>query len=135
MTDPVVPEVSAVARPFWEATAEGRLLVQRCTDCGLAVYPPRTNCPDCFGPLDWRAAEGTGTVYTYTVVHSPTHPSFESRVPLVVAVVELDEGARLVTNLVGVEPEAVDVGDEVTVVFDHVDDGLALPKFELLASD
>lgn len=135
MTDPVLPEVSPVARPFWEAAAEERLLVQRCGDCGLAVYPPRTHCPDCFGDLDWTEAAGTGTVYTYTVVHVPTHRSFESRTPLVVAVVELDEGARLVSNLVGPEPGEVAVGDEVSVVFDHVADGLALPMFEPVAPD
>jgi uncharacterized OB-fold protein len=86
-------------------------------------------CPDCHSAdLDWQPAAGGGHVYTYTVVHHPTHPSFEDEVPYVVAVVELDEGPRMVTNIKGCNVGEVRCGMRVRIVFEQVSDTVTLPQ-------
>ena len=113
---------------FWQAAAEGRLVVQRCSSCGDLHHPPRPMCPTCrsieLGAVD---AAGTGTVYSYAFLHHPQHPAFDY--PVIAALVELDEGVRLVTNLVDVEPAAVRIGMAVEVAFEPTADGMAVPVF------
>ncbi|MFF4124523.1 bifunctional MaoC family dehydratase N-terminal/OB-fold nucleic acid binding domain-containing protein [Microbispora rosea] len=114
---------------FWfEAAREHRLVIQRCAGCGTLRHPPGPCCPHC-GSFDWDAAEasGRGQVYSFVVNHHPRHPAFEY--PLIVAVVELDEGTRLVTNLVGVEPGEVEIGMPVVLDWLDADPDLSLPVF------
>ncbi|WP_030512353.1 bifunctional MaoC family dehydratase N-terminal/OB-fold nucleic acid binding domain-containing protein [Microbispora rosea] len=114
---------------FWfEAAREHRLVIQRCAGCGTLRHPPGPCCPRC-GSFDWDAAEasGRGQVYSFVVNHHPRHPAFEY--PLIVAVVELDEGTRLVTNLVGVEPGEVEIGMPVVLDWLDADPDLSLPVF------
>ena len=112
---------------FWEAAATGELLVQRCTACGTCQFYPRPFCLACqAGDPEWVRAAGTGTVYAMTTVHLRVVPELEP--PYVVAVVELDEGPRLVTNLVG--PRAA-IGDRVRVAWRKREDAPPLPVFEL----
>ena len=102
----VVPGMTELTAPYWEAAREGRLVVQECRSCGRLSHPPLPACPRCHGrDLGWRAVSGTGTVYTYTVVRHPTHFAFAAQIPYAIAVVELAEGPRLLTNLVDVEPD------------------------------
>lgn len=134
MTRPAVPrprpQPTTVSRPFWEATARGEFLLQRCSRCGAHVFYPRYSCTDCGSPeLEWRPARGTGTLYTYTVARRPTHPAFAGRVPYVLAVVELDEGPHVTTELVDCDPDSVRIGMPVEVVFEDPVDGIALPLF------
>ena len=113
---------------FFEGTKAGQLLVQRCTECGTLRHPPRPACAQC-GCFDWDtvAASGRGTVFSYVVVHHPQVPGFPY--PLPIAVVELEEGTRLVADLVGVGPDEVRIGMPVTAELVPVDDELTLPMF------
>ncbi len=119
-------------RTFWQATADERLLIQRCGDCGERQFFPRSWCHYCGADgIEWTEAEGTGHVHTYTVIRRATElQAFADEVPYVVAYVELDEGPRICTNVVGCDPATVEIGMPVEVTFDHVNDEIALPKFE-----
>jgi uncharacterized OB-fold protein len=123
-----IPDPESV--PFWEATLSGRLLVQRCPSCGQAQLYARALCLACHGPVAWEEAAGTGTVYSYTVIRQNPSRSFRHLLPFVVALVDLDEGARVMTNIVGSPPEDVKIGDRVRVKFEPVSDAAALPLFE-----
>jgi uncharacterized OB-fold protein len=120
-------------RFFWDAAGDGRLVAQRCRGCGRLHHPPRPMCPDCHG-LEQEVVDlaGTGRVYSYAVLHHPQNPQFTY--PLVAALVELDEGLRMMTNLVGVGPSDVRIGMPVRVTFEAtVDDG-TVPVFEAVAA-
>ncbi len=110
---PTVTDDSAV---FWDGAAAGRLVAQRCGACGEFRHPPRPMCPHCRS-LEIEVVElaGTGTVYSFSILHHPQNPAFEY--PVIAVLVDLDEGVRLVSNLVGVAPEAVRIGERVAVEF------------------
>lgn len=96
-----VPEVDAFTRPYWDAAAEGRLLVRRCGACGRAHHYPREFCPYCWSEdVTWETASGLATLYTWSVVHRNDLPPFGERTPYVAAVVDLDEGPRMMTEVV-----------------------------------
>jgi uncharacterized OB-fold protein/acyl dehydratase len=122
------PAVSADTEFFWEGCRRGELLIQRCAACGRLRHPPRPACGEC-GSLDWDAvrSSGRGEVFSFVVHHHPPVPGFE--VPYVVALVALEEGTRLVSNLVDVAPEDVRIGMPVEVSFLRVDETLTLPVF------
>ena len=113
---------------FFEGARAGTLLIQRCTSCGQLRHPPRPACATC-GSFEWDTVEasGQGTVFSFVVVHHPQIPAFDY--PLPIAVVELEEGTRLVADLIGVDPGAVEVGMAVEVEMVAVDDELTLPMF------
>jgi hypothetical protein len=117
---------------FWRAASEERLLIQQCGDCGGKQFVPRSWCSYCGADeVEWIESAGDGEVYSFTVIRrAPAYPAFEEEIPYVVAYVELDEGVRVCTNVVGCEPEDVEIGTPVSVTFDHVSDDVALPKFE-----
>jgi uncharacterized protein len=128
----IIPGMTDLTRPYWAAAREGRLVVQQCADCGKIWHPPLPACPHCHGAaLGWREVAGTGTIYTYTVVTHPTHVAFADKVPYVVAIVELSEGPRLVTGIVGCDASEVRAGLPVQVRFTPVNDEITLPYFEL----
>lgn len=130
-SDRILPPVDATTRPYWEAAARGSLLLKRCLDCRITHFYPRTVCPHCLSDrLDWVEASGRGVIYSFTVVHRAADPALAERVPYVVALVELEEGPRMMTNIVGCAPDAVRIGAPVTVRFETVSDDLALPVFE-----
>ena len=125
-----LPTVEDETRPFWEAAAEGRLLIQRCDACGEWQYYPRPFCKHCWSDeVQWAEASGRGTVYTFSVVRRNDLPPFGERVPYVPAIVDLEEGPRMMTEVVGVEPEAVEIGQAVVVDFAPMDDELKRPVF------
>ena len=119
---------------FFEGAAQGRLLIQRCASCGRLRHPPGPMCPACRS-LEWDTvdASGRGVVYSYVVNHHPQVAAFDY--PLVVALVELEEGTRLVSNVVGVDAHDVHVGMPVEVEFVAFDDELTLPQFHPTAGD
>jgi uncharacterized OB-fold protein len=126
-----VPAASADTLPWWQAAAAHRLVVQRCTRCGTVRHPPRPLCPACRSfEHEWSELSGRGTVYTFTVVHQAFVPSLVDQLPYVVAAVELEGGggARLVTNVVDVEPSQVGVGMAVQVVWEDMGPELSLPR-------
>ncbi|WP_203732843.1 Zn-ribbon domain-containing OB-fold protein [Streptomyces sp. SID12501] len=96
-----IPEIDAFTRAYWDAAAEGRLLVRRCGGCGRAHHYPREFCPYCWSEdVVWEAASGLATLYTWSVVHRNDLPPFGERTPYVAAVVDLDEGPRMMTEVV-----------------------------------
>jgi uncharacterized OB-fold protein len=126
----IEPPADEVSEPFWEATRDGRLLVQWCLDCDGPVFFPRAVCPRCLGTaLEWRPSHGTGTVYAATVEHRPQNPMMADRAPYVVALVDVDDGWRMLTGVVGCDPDEVVVGMRVTVTWEALSDGRRLPLF------
>lgn len=126
----LAPPVSEAALPFWDATRERRLALPWCTACEAPVFFPRAVCPTCLdSALEWRPASGRGVVYAVTVEHRPQNPAFRARAPYAVALVELEEGVRLLTNLVGAAPMSFAVDDPVQVVWEPLPDGRHLPLF------
>ncbi|HVL80562.1 MAG TPA: Zn-ribbon domain-containing OB-fold protein [Actinomycetota bacterium] len=121
---PIAPP-DALTAPWWEATSEERLLVQRCGSCGNAQHYPRSLCTKCWSAdLAYVESPGEGEVYSYTVVHRSPHPAFAA--PYTVALVRLDEGPVILTNIVGGE---VGCGSRVRVVWEDLSDGRKLPLF------
>ena len=142
----ILPAGDRDTRPYFEAARQGKLVLRRCTDCGLLRYPLGTGCPWC-SSLEWAWAEvsGRGAIYSYEIVTQAIQPGFADWTPYPVVLVELDEqrgvptadeSLRLLTNLVTPDfrPEAeqhVAIGRRVRVVFQPLDDELALPQFAL----
>jgi uncharacterized OB-fold protein len=122
------PAMNEDNRFFFQGVERGELLIRSCTSCGRDQHPPLPMCPAC-GGLEWaeRSVAGEGIVYTFTVTSHPQFPGFDS--PFVVALVELTCGARLVTNLIDVDPAEASIGMPVEVVYTAVDDELTLPLF------
>lgn len=124
------PRPTAASEPFWNATRNKQLLLQWCVDCELPVHFPRVACPRCLGSLfDYRVASGNATVHAVVVEHRPPSP-FDDDQPYAVALVDLDEGARMVTNIVGMPPMEVTPGLAVRVTWEPLSDGRHLPLFE-----
>ena len=129
------PPVGVEAGPFWEATRDSRLLVQWCTSCDRGVFYPRVFCPHCAAgadALEWRDASGRGTVYAAVVEHKPqaAGANFSDGQPYCVALVDLEEGVRMLTNVVGCPPGEVRCGMPVSVTWEPLSDGRRLPLFE-----
>ena len=131
MSTRLIPPTTELTAPYWEAARRIELVIQQCQTCDLRPFPPRAHCPECgAADLTWQKVSGRGTVYTYTVAHRPPHPVFADQCPLVISVVQLDEGPRLMTNITGCDPKDVKVGMAVQVDFEPIDDSdLALPVF------
>jgi uncharacterized OB-fold protein len=122
---PAVTDDSAV---FWDAVLEGRLVAQRCVGCGRLRHPPRPMCPDCHSlEVDVVDLSGRGSLYSYALLHHPQHPAFDY--PVIAALVELDEGVRLVSNLVEVSPDEIRIGMPLEVAFVPTADAGAVPVF------
>jgi uncharacterized OB-fold protein len=113
---------------WWEGIERGELLIQKCSACGELRHPPRPMCGKCQS-LEWEtaAASGRGSVHSYTVLHHPQVPGYEY--PLVVALVDLEEGTRLVANVVDCKPDAVRIGMRVACSIESVDEEMKLPVF------
>jgi uncharacterized OB-fold protein len=125
-----LPTVSGETRPFWEACRRGELLVQRCATCNVHQFYPRGICANCWGTdVRWIRSTGRGTVWTFTVTHQNRTPGFAEEVPYVLALVELEEGVRMFTNLVECKPEEVKIGMPVEVTFLRATDQVDVPYF------
>ena len=127
-----LPAANAETAGWWDACAGHRLVVQRCGACGTTRHPPGPVCPSCrSADAHWAELPGTGAVYTYTVVRQAFLPALADVVPYVVAVVEPDGagGARMVSNVVGIDPEEVAIGMPVEVVWEDMGPELSLPRF------
>jgi uncharacterized OB-fold protein len=124
------PVPIVVTRPFWDGLAVDEVRLQQCRACDAWVFYPRPRCSTCLSDnLDWHTVSGRGTVYTYTVARQATHPAFADQVPQLLAVVELAEGVRITTTLVGLRSDDVRIGLPVTPVFDHGSNGITLLRF------
>lgn len=111
------PVTTALTEHYWQCASRGQLLIQRCTLCGHRQHYPAALCRKCWSEdLSWVRARGTGTVWTFTVVGMPGHPAWGDETPYVLALVELDEGPRLMTNVIDCSSDAVHVGQRVQLV-------------------
>ena len=125
-----VPRPAPESVPYWEAAKHHKLEVPHCNACGYYWFPPSASCPHCLSTdFAFTPVSGRGKVFSFVTFHRVYHPAFEQEVPYVVALVELEEGPRLLTNIVGVPPDKVACEMPVKVVFDDVGDGVAVPKF------
>ncbi len=132
MYEKPLPSIDADSAPFWRAAKDQRLALPYCGDCGRAHFPPRALCPHCHGAeIDWRDASGESMVYTYTIARRGAGAAFKDDAPYVVALIDLAEGPRMMSNIVTGDVEAVRIGAAVRVVFEPVTDDVTLPKFEL----
>jgi uncharacterized protein len=125
------PVVTADTAFFWDGARDGRLLFQRCAACGILRHPPRPMCPSCRS-FEWNTQEasGRGAIYSFVVHHHPPLPGFA--MPLTIVLVELVEGVRLISNLVGADPAAVEIGAEVEIAFSEIVDDVRFPEFRLV---
>lgn len=116
--------------PYWEAAGRRELVLPRCSNCGEAWFPPSAACPSCSAfEHEWAHTSGRGEVVTYTVVHRAPGPAFAERVPYVLAVIELAEGPRLLTNVLECPPGEVQVGMPVEVTFEEIAQDVVVPQF------
>jgi len=124
------PPATELTEPFWAGGLSGELRLQQCANCGHIRYPISTICPVCWSPdCVWTPLSGRGTVQSHIVFERAYHEAWADQVPYVVALIELDEGPVLVSNVVGVQPSAVRVGQPVTVTFARRSATAALPQF------
>jgi uncharacterized OB-fold protein len=125
-----VPVASPESTRFWQEAKGHRLVIPRCNACGKFWFPPSRLCPLCLsGDVGWETVSGRGHIYSFVVFHRVYHPAFAGEVPYVVAIVELEEGPRMLTNIVGVPVDQVRCNMPVAVVFDDVSSEIAVPKF------
>ena len=121
------PPVTPDNKPFWDATADGRLVLPRCRSCGTVIWYPRSICPGCHATdVEWLDASGRGTVYSFTIIR---RGGYARGSDYVLAYVELDEGPRMMTNIVDCDPAGLACGQAVEVVFHDTGQGSALPRF------
>lgn len=125
-----IPLVEPVTAPFWEGGLTGRLLLQRCASCGAYRHPPSDICPKCLATDHaWVAASGKGTVYSFSIVRQALDKAWDADIPYCVAIVALEEGPHLLSNVTDVPVEDVAIGMSVEVFFERVGDAIALPQF------
>ncbi|MFC7516739.1 Zn-ribbon domain-containing OB-fold protein [Herbaspirillum sp. GCM10030257] len=127
-----LPQPTKITQPYWDAAKENRLIVQECTHCKTRQFYPREFCISCLSEdVKWIECSGKGTVYTYTINRRAANAAMNDLVPYVVAAIDLDEGVRMMANIVDSPIEAVKIGSRVQVCFEKVSDEITLPQFRL----
>ncbi len=124
-----LPKPTPETQPYFDGLKQHKLMLQRCLECREAYFYPRPFCPKCFSfDVEWFQASGKGKLYSFVINHRPV-PGFDS--PYVIAVVELEEGPRMMTNLVGIDPdpEIISCDMPVEIVYDDVTEEVTLPRF------
>ncbi len=128
-----LPRVTSLTQPFWEATAQKRLVIQRCASCREFVWCPRPACTECGSDqLEWKSVSGRGTVFSFTIIRQVIARgagAFEKEIPYIVAWVDLEEGPRFCSNVVDCPIDRVTIGMPVEVVFEEASTEISLPKF------
>ena len=115
-----LPVANAETRPYWQAAANQQLLIQKCKDCGHMQFYPRLICTECSSrAVEWHAASGRGNVKSFTIIRRAVSAAFEADVPYVVAIVALEEGPTMMSNIVECDPERVHIGMAVGVIFEQ----------------
>ncbi len=125
-----LPQVEPYSQAFWDGTREGKLLVQTCADCDARIFFPRKQCPNCWSTnLGWIEATGKAEIYAFSVTYEGVEAVFKEDLPIVLAWVDLPEGIRMQTNIIDCDPDAIEIGQQVEVVFKQVTDDITLPYF------
>jgi uncharacterized OB-fold protein len=126
-----LPVVTDESRPFWEGCRQGKLLLQYCDQCQRHQFYPRLYCMQCgSNKVRWVEASGRGVIYSYTIIYQNKAPEFVNDTPYNVAVVQLEEGPRMMSNIVDIDPANLRVDLPVMVVFDAVSENISLPRFK-----
>ncbi len=126
-----LPQPNADDKNFWDGCKEHQLRFQKCRSCGLVRWPPSIICPMCYSnDTEWIVASGKGKVYTFAIYHQSYHQAFENELPYVTASVELEEGPRILTNIVGCSPDEVRCDMPVKVIWEDITEEFSLPKFK-----
>ena len=126
-----LPTVSGETKPFWDACRRGQLLIQKCDRCDEYQFYPRGICANCWSEdIKWVTASGKGTVWTYTVTYQNRTPGFAEDVPYVLALVELEEGVKMFTNIIECAPSDVSIGMPVEVTFRQANNQISVPYFK-----
>jgi uncharacterized OB-fold protein len=129
-TAPPAPHLTDWNRPYFDAAAAGRLVLQLCGQCRKTIYYPRIACPSCLSSeLTWEPTSGLGSIYSYTVVWRPGNPAFNPYIPIVIVAVQLDDGPLMIANLEHCDSDAVEIGMAVEVCFSAIEGGPVLPRF------
>lgn len=132
MTEPPLPVLRGEERIYFDAAREGRLVYQRCNSCHTPIFYLRVVCPACMSEdLEILDASGRGTIHSFTTLHRAGHPGLADRVPYTIVLVDLDEGVRVLADVVECQPDEVVVGAAVDVVFDAVTPDFTVPRFRL----
>lgn len=131
MIDKPIPEMSEIARPYWDAAQREELYIQRCRSCGAAIFYPRHWCPGCFShDLSWEKASGTGALVSYSIIYQAPFESYASDESYVLGIIKLAEGPQMMTNIINCRPEDVRVGMAVEVTFETRKEGFKVPQFQ-----
>ncbi|WP_250495150.1 Zn-ribbon domain-containing OB-fold protein [Caballeronia sp. GAWG1-1] len=124
------PTANADSQVYWNAARERRLVIRKCAACKTLHFMPRYLCPACWSDeLEWIDSEGMGQVHSYTIVRRAPVTAFAARTPYVVALIELDEGPRMMANIIGNDALLVRIGDRVCVTFEEREEGAMVPQF------
>jgi uncharacterized protein len=123
----ILPAPDNASRHYWQSAADGQLVVQRCTDCGRYQFYPRALCTACTGETEWVAATGRGTLHTFTVIRQNRSEAFAHLSPYAVGIVELEEGVRMMSNIIDCDVEQLHVDMELEVVLIRAADDVGLP--------
>ena len=133
--DKPLPYIHDETKPFWESAKKHELQIQKCNDCQRYYFYPRSLCPHCLSEnTEWVKVSGRGKIYSFTVSHRPAMPSFAPNVPYNIAIIELDEGVRMMSNITGCVNEDLRIDTPVEVVFDDVTPEITLPRFRQVES-
>lgn len=125
-----IPVPSLESKPYWDGLRQHRLVMPRCSACASFWFPPSTYCPSCSSrEFTWTPVSGRGRVFSYVIYHRVYHPGFADEVPYAVGLIELDEGPRMISNIVGISPEQVVCDMPVRVAFEDIGGIATLPKF------
>lgn len=125
-----IPEPTKWSEGFWKAAKEHKYVIQTCTNCGKKIFYPRIVCPDCWSDkLEWVESSGRGKIVTYTTTYGYVEEKFVDALPYTLALIELDEGVQVFSNIVECKPEDVKIGMEVEVVFKDITEDFSLPLF------
>ena len=128
-----LPVPSKWSQPFWDGTKQHKLLLKKCAKCGNIDHPPYLYCAECWAEEhEWIETSGKGTLYAFTTVLLGAPLEFTDDIPYTIAMVDLAEGPRILTTIVDAKPEELEVGMEVEVVFDNLNEEFALPRFRPL---
>jgi uncharacterized OB-fold protein len=129
-----LPELTPVNQPFWDAAKAGKLMMQKCEDCGTWIFCPRPVCGECASEkLEWVPLSGRGTIFSFTIIREVVGQAlrgFAPDIPYVTAWIDLDEGPRFCSNIIGTPIENVKIGMPVAAVFESSGEGITLPKFK-----
>ena len=126
-----LPVANADSLPYWNAARERRLLIRKCNACGTLHFMPRHLCPACWSDqLEWVEAKGTGSVHSFTIIRRAPMAAFAPRAPYVLALIDLDEGPRMMANVLGEDALSVRIGDRVKVTFEERGEGAMIPQFQ-----